>query len=411
MVANPLQSITAWSLERIDITRRWVSSLVMLCQASTATVFSSCLFLGHFPFSFVFSKWNACSIGFRSGDWLGHCITVHFFPFKNSLVAFAVCFGSLSICTVKRRPMSSEAFGWIWADNIARNTSEFILLLLSAVTSSINTREPVPLAAIHAHAMTLPPPCFTDEVVCLGSWAVPFLLHTLLFPSLWYKLILVSSVHRMLFQNCEGFFRCRLANSNLAFLFLRLTNGLHLVVNPLYSLWWSLLLIVDFDTHTPTSWRVFLIWPTVVKGVFFTRERILRSSTTVVFRGLPGLLVLLSSPVRSFFLRMFQTVVLATPNVFAISLMGLFCFFSLMMACFTDSDSSLDLIFFFFFFFGLSVAQITHVSTYAWLYYHHSQPFFFFFKLNIYIYIFFFLLLFFFSFFFFFIFLFFILIN
>ncbi len=102
--------------------------------------------------------------------------------------------------------------------------------------------------------MTLPPPCFTDEVVCLGSWAVPFLLHTLLFPSLWYKLILVSSVHRMLFQNCEGFFRCRLANSNLAFLFLMLTNGLHLVVNPLYSLWWSLLLIVDFDTHTRSGY-------------------------------------------------------------------------------------------------------------------------------------------------------------
>ncbi len=96
--------------------------------------------------------------------------------------------------------------------------------------------------------------------------------------------------------------------------------------------------------HGTGPWRVFLIWPTVVKGVFFTRERILQSSTTVVFRGLPGLLVLLSSPVRSFFLRMFQTVVLATPNVFAISLMGLFCFFSLMMACFTDSDSSLDLI-------------------------------------------------------------------
>ena len=86
-------------------------------------------------------------------------------------------------------PMSSEAFGWIWADNIAWNTSEFILLLLSAVTSSINTREPVPLAAIHAHTITLPPPCFTDEVVWFGSWAVPSLLHTLLFPSLilwWY---------------------------------------------------------------------------------------------------------------------------------------------------------------------------------------------------------------------------------
>ncbi len=57
-----------------------------------------------------------------------------------------------------------------------------------------------------------------------------------------------------------------------------------------------------------------------------------------------GSLVLLSSPVHSFFLRMFRTVVLATPNVFSISLMGLFCFFSLMMACFTDCDSSLDLI-------------------------------------------------------------------
>ncbi len=32
----------------LDITRRWVSSLVMLCQASTATVFSSCLSWGIF---------------------------------------------------------------------------------------------------------------------------------------------------------------------------------------------------------------------------------------------------------------------------------------------------------------------------------------------------------------------------
>ncbi len=158
------------------------------------------------------------------------------------------------------------------------------------------------------------------------------------------QVILVSSVHRMLFQNCEGFFRCRLANSNMAFLFLRLTNGLHLVVNPLYSLWWSLLLIVDFDTHTTYLLESVLDLANCCEGCFLHQGRILRSSTTVVFRGLPGLLVLLSSPVRSFFLRMFQTVVLATPNVFAISLMGLFCFFSLMMACFTDSDSSLDLI-------------------------------------------------------------------
>ena len=173
------------------------------------------LVLGAFSLQFCLQQVKCMlnRIQVRSGDWLGHCITFNLFALKSSLVAFAVCFGSLSICTVKRRPMSSEAFGWIWADNIARNTSEFILLLLSAATSSINTREPVPLAAIHAHAMTLPPPCFTDEAVCFGSWAVPFLLHTLLFPSFWYKLIFVSSVHRMLFQNCKGFCRCCLANS------------------------------------------------------------------------------------------------------------------------------------------------------------------------------------------------------
>ncbi len=117
------------------------------------------LVLGAFSLQFCLQQVK-CMLNRIQVRWLTcHCITVHFFPFKNFLVAFAVCFGSLSICTVKRRPMSSEAFGWIWADNIARNTSEFILLLLSAVTSSINTREPVPLAAIHAHAMTLPPPC------------------------------------------------------------------------------------------------------------------------------------------------------------------------------------------------------------------------------------------------------------
>ena len=77
-----------------------------------------------------------------------------------------------------------------------------------------------------------------------------------------------------------------MANSNLIFLFLRLTNDLHLVVNRLD----------DFDTDTPTSWRVFLIWPNVVRGFFL-----------FVFRGLTGPLVLLSSPVPSFFLRMYQT--------------------------------------------------------------------------------------------------------
>lgn len=61
-------------------------------------------------------------------------------------------------------------------------------------------------------------------------------------------------------------------------------------------------------------------------------ERIIWSSTTIYFHGLLSLLVLLSSLVHSFFLRMFHTAELATPTVFAMSLMGLFWFFSLMIS-------------------------------------------------------------------------------
>ncbi len=130
------------------------SSFVMLCQAFTAADFSS-LFVGLSAFSFVFSKWNACSIELRSGDWLGHFRIFHFFTFKNSWVTFAVCFGSSSICTMKCRPINIAPFDWIWAESISLYTSEFIQLLLSSVTPSINTSNPVPLEAMHAHAITL----------------------------------------------------------------------------------------------------------------------------------------------------------------------------------------------------------------------------------------------------------------
>ena len=72
--------------------------------------------------------------------------------------------------------------------------------------------------------------------------------------------------------------------------------------------------MVDLDIDTPTSWRVLFTRLAVVNGILFTMEMILRSSNTVVFREHPGLFALLSSPVPSFFLGMYQTVDLATPN-------------------------------------------------------------------------------------------------
>lgn len=101
------------------------------------------------------------------------------------------------------------------------------------------------------------------------------------------------------------------------------------------------LLIVDFDTDAPTSSRVFLN-SCFFTLFFFTKERILPPSTFGVFCGLPGLLMLPSSPVHSFFFRMYQIVDLATPKVFPISLRDLFSFFSAMMASFTGIDISLD---------------------------------------------------------------------
>ncbi len=74
---------------------------------------------------------------------------------QNSWVAFAICFVALSIRTMKRRPIHFATFGWIWAERISLYISYFIQLLLSSVTSSINTSNPVPLEDKHTHAITL----------------------------------------------------------------------------------------------------------------------------------------------------------------------------------------------------------------------------------------------------------------
>ncbi len=75
---------------------------------------------------------------------------------------------------MKHLPINLVAFSWILVGKMVLYPSKFILLLSSYIKSSVKLRGPVPETAIHAHAMTPPPPCFTDEAVCLGSFAVPF---------------------------------------------------------------------------------------------------------------------------------------------------------------------------------------------------------------------------------------------
>ncbi len=59
--------------------------------------------------------------------------------------------------------------------------------------------KPKPLHYLH---------CVSDELVCLGSWADPFFLQTLAFPSLWS----IKSVHKTLSQNFWGLSPILLAN-------------------------------------------------------------------------------------------------------------------------------------------------------------------------------------------------------
>lgn len=66
-------------------------------------------------------------------------------------------------------PISFGSSGWIWA---ALYASEFILLLLSAVTSSANLTGTLPLAWA--------PVCLKGDAVPFGWWPVPMLLHVFL---------------------------------------------------------------------------------------------------------------------------------------------------------------------------------------------------------------------------------------
>lgn len=99
---------------------------------------------------------GGCSKG-RLGSW----IISSFFALRKSWIVFAVCFGLLSICTVKQRPLFFfTAFGWIWA------TSEFLLLL-----AAVNSRGKTLVTQLHwqAHMPAQPPPCLTDNVICFRS--------------------------------------------------------------------------------------------------------------------------------------------------------------------------------------------------------------------------------------------------
>ena len=171
--------MNAWCLKFMD--HLHFPSHEMLCQTFTAATFSCCLFVG----LFVFSNWKAALL-----SW--HQVTDLATEDDSILTCFPNMFGVIIHLHCERPP---QPFCRIWL-NVSQwldwYPSEFILLYLSAVTSSLNSSEPVLLAAIHTPATTQPPLCLAHDVV-----DVPFLLQTFLFPSFntslsWFHMFKIS---------------------------------------------------------------------------------------------------------------------------------------------------------------------------------------------------------------------------
>lgn len=152
--------MTAWSLAPMDIPKPCLTlEMLCLCLLQLLLVCES-FFLKHAQLSW---------------DQLYDLTTKEYYLFAlgSSWIAVTVC---LSYPSAMCHSVYCSGFGWIWADSLALHMSEFILLLISAVTLSMNIREPNPLAAIHAHTTTLP---LMSERWC-GQPS-----HNFLLPSFW----------------------------------------------------------------------------------------------------------------------------------------------------------------------------------------------------------------------------------
>ena len=115
-----------------------------------------------------FSSLHRFLMGFRSGDWLGHSRTLICFFLSHSVVALAVCFGSLSCWKTHPRPIFSA---------LTFFTPNFPVH--GPIHPSLNTGKlSCPLAEKHPQSIRFPPPCFTVGMVFLELYSAFLFLQT-----------------------------------------------------------------------------------------------------------------------------------------------------------------------------------------------------------------------------------------
>ena len=171
-VEPPFAAITAASLSEYVSTSFAHLETEIFAHSSLQNSSSSARLDGECLWTAIFKSCHRCSMGFRSGLWLGHSYTWIFFDLNHSIVALAVCLGSLSCWKVNLFPsLKSFAASHRFSCRIA-------LYLAPSILPSTLTSFPVPAEEKHPHSMRLPPPCFTVGMVCSGWWAVLLFHHT-----------------------------------------------------------------------------------------------------------------------------------------------------------------------------------------------------------------------------------------
>ena len=193
----------------------------------------------------IFRSLQRCSIGFKSGLWLGHSRTFTELSWSHFDI-LAVCLGSLSCWKMNLTPVWSRALWSRFSSRMSLYTAAFIL-------PSIRTSLPVPAAEQHPHSMMLPPPCFTVGMVLAWWWAVPGFLQTWHLAFTPKSSIFVSSDQRILFLMVWESFRCILTNSRQAAMSLLLRSGFRLATLPYRPDWWIAAEMVVLLEGSPLS--------------------------------------------------------------------------------------------------------------------------------------------------------------
>ena len=181
-------------------------------------------------------------MGFRSGDWLGHSITVVFTLLLPRPYVLGHChvgrpihnpFSVLSLREGGCRPKCPGT----WPHSSSPRSC------------------PVPLAEKHPQSIRFPPPCFTVGMVFLGLYSAFLFLQTRRVKLMPNSSILVSSDHITFSQASSGSSGCSLANFSQTCTCAFFSRGTLRTQQDFNPSWCSVLLMVLFVTVVPTAFR------------------------------------------------------------------------------------------------------------------------------------------------------------